>query len=49
MFKHKFIISLIGIYIFGLCVLPLVVSNAVGILCENFSHNSQYKIEVISP
>ena len=49
MFKKKIIFSLIGIYIFWLCIMPMVVTNTVGLLCQNFSYNSKYQIELHEP
>ena len=49
MLKNKFIIILIGIYIFWLCILPQIVSNALLVLCNNYSHNSEYSIEIKEP
>lgn len=46
---RKILLGLIGIYIFWLCLLPILVSNAVELLCKNFSHNSQYEIQVNKP
>ncbi len=49
MLKKKFIISLIGIYIFWLCVLPLAITNAVVLLCQNLSHNTGFQVELKNP
>ena len=49
MLKKKLIISLIGIYIFWLCILPSVITTTVKLLCRNFSHNSDLGIELINP
>lgn len=49
MLKNKIIISLIGIYIFFLCVIPPIVTNAVNLVCKNLSYNSKYEIQLKSP
>ena len=49
MLKNKFIMSLIGIYIVWLLVLPSVVSKLVVVLAKNFSCNSVYNVEIINP
>ena len=49
MLRYKLIISLIGIYIFWLFILPQVVSRAIVSVCENYSHNSNYNLEVKNP
>ena len=48
-FVNKYTIALLSFYIFWLGILPLVLQNAVTILCKNFSHNSRYEITVIKP
>ena len=49
MLKKKLIISLIGIYVFWLCILPSVITVTVKLLCQNFSHNNDIKIELVNP
>ena len=49
MLKKKYILWLIGIYIFWLCVLPFIVSSAVDVVCKNFSHNSSFELKVTKP
>lgn len=49
MLKSKFIICLIGIYIFWLFLLPQIVSRAIVSVCENYSHNSSYELEIKKP
>lgn len=51
MHKHinKYVIAILGFYIFWLGLLPLALSKGVEVLCENFSHNSKYDISVIAP
>ncbi len=46
---RKILLGLIGIYIFWLGLLPLLLSNAVELLCKNISHNSQYEIQINKP
>ena len=49
MFKNKFVLSVIGFYIFYLGILPFVSASIIQVLCANFSMNSAYKIEVNNP
>ena len=49
MFKNKFIIFLIGFYIFWLGLMPLLATNLVKVLTKNFSHNSKYEIVIENP
>jgi hypothetical protein len=49
MLKNKYIISLISFFIIWVGVLPFVVTNLAVILCRNFSHNSDYIIELDNP
>lgn len=49
MLKNKFIMSLIGIYMVWLLVLPSVVSKLVVVFAKNISYNSPYNIEIINP
>lgn len=49
MFKNKFIIGLIGIYTFWLFFLPPILSKVVGVVCQNLTLNSNYKVEVKNP
>lgn len=46
MLKNKILISIIGIYIFGLCILPQILSETVKAVCNNVTKNSAYKIEL---
>jgi len=46
---NKYIITIIIFYIFWLGLLPSVLSKTVLVLCENFSHNTNYKISVQNP
>ena len=46
---NKYIIILIGFYVFWLGILPPLISNAIKIVCNNLSVNSEYKIEVVNP
>ena len=47
--KNKVIILIISSYIFWLGVLPVIISKSVTALCKNFSHNSDYNIEIVNP
>lgn len=49
MLNKKFVISLIGIYIAWLLVLPLILSKMTMVLCRNISHNTQYIVEIKNP
>ena len=49
MLKNKFIISLIGIYVFLLFALPPFITNGVKVVCKNYSHNSNYEIQIKNP
>lgn len=49
MFKNKFIITIVSFYILWMGIMPLVVTNAVKVLCKNFSYNSNYEITIDSP
>ncbi len=49
MLNKKFIISLIGIYIFWLLILPQIITNGAKVVCNNYSHNSNYEIQIINP
>lgn len=48
-FINKYVIAILGFYIFWLGLLPLVLSKGVGVLCENISHNSKYDINIVNP
>ena len=48
-FINKYVIAILGFYIFWLGLLPLALSKGVGVLCENISHNSKYKINLVKP
>ena len=48
-FINKYVIAIIGFYIFWLGILPLILSNTVTVLCQNLSHNSNYEIVVKNP
>lgn len=48
-FINKYIIAILGFYIFWLGILPLVLSKGVGILCKNISHNSKYEVVISKP
>lgn len=45
----KYIITIIGFYIFWMGVLPFVVTNTAKVLCKNYSHNSNYEIILDNP
>lgn len=49
MFKNKYIISIIGFYIFWMGILPFALTNTVKVVCNNFSHNSNYEITLENP
>ena len=49
MLKNKIILGLIGFYIFWIVLLPFVLSKGTSVLCQNFSHNSDYEINVENP
>ncbi len=46
---NKYIIILIGFYVFWLGVFPQLMSESIKVVCKNLSHNSDYKIEVVNP
>ena len=46
MLNKKLIIFLIGIYIFWLCILPTIVTNVLERICNNYSYNSKYEIQL---
>lgn len=46
---NKYVIAVIGFYIFWLGLLPLILSSTVTLLCQNISHNTDYKITVENP
>lgn len=48
MTKKKIIVFIIGFYIFWLGLMPVLISETAKALCKNFSHNSNYKIELES-
>lgn len=45
----KYIIIIIGFYIFWMGILPLVVTSTAKVLCKNYSHNSNYEITLENP
>ncbi len=49
MLKNKFVISLIGIYTVWLFAMPTIVTKTIVNLCNNFSHNSNYEIQIKNP
>lgn len=49
MSRIKIILTIIGIYIFWLCLLPLILSNAVGLVCEKITANSDYNFQIKNP
>lgn len=48
-FINKYIIFLIGFYIFWLGIFPQLAVRSVLVVCQNLSHNSSYKIEIVNP
>ncbi len=46
---RKYIITIIGFYIFWMGILPLVITNTAKVLCKNYSHNSNYEITLDNP
>ncbi len=49
MFRNKYVITIIGFYIFWMGILPFAITNTAKILCKNFSHNSEYEIKLENP
>ena len=49
MSKIKLTLTIIGIYIFWLCLFPLFLTEAVKFSCEKFSQKSNYNILITSP
>ncbi len=45
----KYIIIIIGFYIFWMGILPFAITNTAKVLCKNFSHNSNYEIKLDNP
>ena len=45
----KYIITIIGFYIFWMGILPFVITNTAKVLCKNYSHNSDYEIVLEKP
>lgn len=45
----KYIIIIIGFYIFWMGILPFAITNTAKVLCKNFSHNSNYEISLENP
>lgn len=45
----KYIITIIGFYIFWMGILPFVITNTAKVLCKNYSHNSDYEIVLENP
>ncbi len=45
----KYVIIILLFYLFWLGLLPLILSKTVTVLCQNFSHNSNYEIKVEKP
>ena len=46
---NKYLIAIISFYIFWLGLLPLFLTKTVSVLCNNFSHNSNYEINIQNP
>ena len=46
---NKYIIFLIGFYVFWLGIFPQIAVRSVLVICQNLSHNTKYKIEVVNP
>ncbi len=49
MFKNKYIITIIGFYIFWMGILPFAITGTAKVLCQNYSHNSNYEITLENP
>ncbi len=49
MLKNKFIILILSFYIFWIGVLPFILTKAVDVLCRNYSHNSEYLVDISKP
>ena len=47
--KNKYVLIILGFYIFWLGILPFVLSETAKILCRNISHNSNYEIRLEKP
>ncbi len=45
----KYIIIIIGFYIFWMGILPFAITKTAKVLCTNFSHNSNYEIKLDNP
>ena len=46
---HKYIVVFLSILAFFLCLVPLFLSRAIPIICENLSYNTQYNVTVKNP
>ncbi|MBE7702422.1 MAG: DUF3971 domain-containing protein [Cyanobacteria bacterium SIG28] len=46
---NKYLLILIGFYVFWIGVLPFVLTNSLNLLCKNLSHNSQYELQIQKP
>ena len=46
---NKYIIILIGFYVFWLGIFPQIAVKSFLVVCKNLSHNTNYKIEVVNP
>ena len=49
MSKFKLTLTIIGIYVFWLCLFPLFLTETVKFSCEKFSKKSNYNIQVTNP
>ena len=49
MSKIKLTLTIIGIYVFWLCLFPLFLTETVKFSCEKFSNKSEYNIQIINP
>lgn len=49
MLKKKIILYILGFYVIWLGILPFIISGTIGVLCENFSHNSKFEIKIENP
>ena len=46
---YKYIVIIFSLIIFWLCIIPLLFSQIVPVICENLSYNSPYNIKVENP
>jgi len=49
MLKKKLFIGIIGFYVFWLCILPFLATNAVIFLCQKYTTDSNYELIVKQP